>query len=109
MARTHKTARYHEPGFVYAMLRHGDRAIKIGLSGNPQKRLIDVMSYKANGRVSVLAQVRVSCMACSEAELHDLLQEFRLPPTQFTGTEWFRISEDTAKDALLVMETMEQI
>jgi hypothetical protein len=101
------TARDHFSGFLYAMIRHADLAIKIGYTRHdPKLRVLGVRSYKANGAVDLVYAVRVGCMVAAEKVTHHLLEDRRLPPSRYTGVEWFSI---TTADAIDVLRRFEVI
>ena len=92
--------RGHTPGYVYAIVRQEDGAIKLGYSKNLERRLQDIRSYKANKSSRFLSWQRVGCMACAESILHMRFKHRRLAPDFFSGTEWFYIFAKEALSAL---------
>jgi hypothetical protein len=94
--------RDHVPGYLYVFLRREDGAIKIGFSKNPAMRIVEVRSWKANGRVDFVAQVWTPCMRCSEFKAHSAVDSRRLPKSPFTQNEWFEISKQFAVEVIQV-------
>lgn len=93
--------RGHQPGHVYAFIRDVDGAIKLGYSIDPDTRIRQVRSFRRNGNVSKVITESVCCMACAEASLHRMFSDRRLPPSFWTGTEWFSITREEAVDAVV--------
>ncbi len=91
-------------GFIYAMVRESDHAIKIGLSIDPAKRAKAVNTYLANRPTTLLAYVAVDCMRAAEKAAHALIAHRQLPANQFTGDEWFSLTPTEAADLLAWLE-----
>ena len=77
---------YNKPGFVYAMLRASDGAVKIGISQDPAKRLYKVRAQYPETEITVLQKLYVEDMGKEEALLHDLF-------SQKKSGEWFCLDE----------------
>lgn len=80
---------YNEPGFVYAMERRSDGAVKIGISKSPEKRRYRVERQFPGDEVLLLAKCWVSDMGDAESRLHQRFvhchksgEWFRLPPKE---------------------------
>ena len=61
---------YNVPGYVYAMERSSDGAVKIGISTNPAKRLYRVRQQFPTCSVELLAAMHTDDMGATEAALH---------------------------------------
>jgi hypothetical protein len=79
---------YNRPGFVYAIQRASDKAVKIGVSTSPQTRLYKIRNHQKCD-CEMLAFLAVEDMGKKEAELHS---KFR--PSGHSG-EWFELSESS--------------
>jgi len=67
------TKNYHRPGFVYAVMRKSDRAIKIGITENPRKRLYKLrQQYKAE-ELEMLGFQKVTDMGRAKEQLLERL------------------------------------
>ena len=89
------------PGYLYAIERESDHAIKIGMSHKPRERFIGFRSsYEArHDRYSLLWIVPVGHMLDAEKSAHCKLQ----PQRMSKNSEWFRISRAVA------LVTLEQL
>lgn len=61
---------YNKPGFVYAMLRSSDGAVKVGISQDPSKRLYKIRAQFPGDEITVLAKLWVEDMGATEAGIH---------------------------------------
>ena len=84
---------YNEPGFIYAMQRSGDGAIKIGISKHPTKRAYRIRQQYPNEVITLLAQLHVDDMGAREKELHRLYSHCK-------DGEWFSLSENERVELL---------
>jgi hypothetical protein len=76
---------YNKPGYVYAMLRQSDGAIKIGASTKPKQRIYRIRLQFPGDQITMLGQSRVDDMGTEEGRLHQV----------FAGKasgEWFTLS-----------------
>jgi hypothetical protein len=76
---------YNKPGYVYAMLRQSDGAIKIGASTKPKQRIYRIRLQFPGDQITMLGQLRVDDMGTEEGRLHQV----------FAGKasgEWFTLS-----------------
>lgn len=92
--------RDHIPGYIYVFLRHDDGAVKIGYSRDPKKRVSEIATFKANGRVSYFSSQAVACMACAEVLAHGFAQHRRLPRCPHAGVEWFDLRPESAMQVI---------
>ena len=87
---------YNVPGYVYAMQRSSDGAVKIGISTTPAKRLYRVRQQFPTCTVELIGSAYTDNMGVAEAALH----------TQFANQviggagEWFALDDDDL-DSLL--------
>lgn len=86
------TGGYNKPGFLYAMQRASDGAIKIGISQSPQKRLYKIR-YQQKQPVEMLAFSHVDDMGVAEARMHERFADKK-------DGEWFVLNR-TEIDTLL--------
>lgn len=84
---------YNKPGFVYAMLRQSDAAVKIGISQDPAKRLYKVRAQYPGVQIDVIGKAYVEDMGSTEASLHQLY-------THCKSGEWFALSENEREELL---------
>jgi hypothetical protein len=66
------TAGYNKPGFVYAMRRDTDNAVKIGISQEPAKRLYKIRAQFPDAVITLIGKCYVEDMGTEEARLHQL-------------------------------------
>jgi hypothetical protein len=86
---------YNAPGFVYAMRRASDGAVKIGISVDPNKRLYKIKQQFKGDNISILATHYVENMGARESQLHAMFAHRK------TG-EWFGLNDDELKNLLYV-------
>lgn len=79
---------YNAPGFVYIAQRSMDRAVKIGISVDPAKRIYKLRQQFANQEIVLLAKHHVLDMGAEEEAAHSMFREHRL------DSEWFRLDEE---------------
>ncbi len=84
---------YNKPGYVYAMLRSSDGAVKIAISQDPSKRLYKIKAQYPKDEISVIGKLFVANMGSVEAALHSEFQHCK-------SGEWFGLTEGE-KDILL--------
>jgi hypothetical protein len=80
------TAGYNKPGFVYAMRRDTDGAVKIGISQEPAKRLYKVRAQYPEAVITVIGKRYVEDMGAEEANLHQLFRAKK-------SGEWFSLDD----------------
>lgn len=81
---------YNKPGFVYAMLRASDGAVKIGISQDPPKRLYKIRAQFSGDEITIIGKNYVQDMGATEAELHKIFQSKK-------SGEWFALDEKEVK------------
>jgi len=86
---------YNKPGFVYAMLRANDGAVKIGISQDPAKRLYKVRTQYPGIEINVIGKLYVEDMGASEAALHERFSHCK-------DGEWFALTDAERSNLLNV-------
>ena len=86
---------YNVPGFVYAMRRSGDGAIKIGIATQPSNRLYRVRRRFPDQVVDLLAAMHTEDMGATEAALHRKYAQHSI-----AGGEWFALPSDLENELL---------
>ena len=87
------TSNYNRPGFVYAVVREEDGAVKIGISQNPSKRLYKIRAQYPGCSLTLIGERHVPDMGAAEAGLHARFAHCK-------SGEWFSLTPDE-KEALL--------
>lgn len=87
------------PGWLYAIRRKSDSAIKLGISSKPSARLSAIRGYSPFSRhgkdeFSMLFRVRVQDMLASERLVHRQMEAFRIEG------EWFALDSHQAREVL---------
>lgn len=85
-----ETRKIYRTGFMYAIQRKSDGAIKIGISAKPRQRLCTIRCTRSEDQFRLVATVPVSSMRETEKLAHRALSGWRV---EF---EWFRIDVDSA-------------
>lgn len=86
-------SQYNKPGFVYAMLRHGDGCVKIGISQDPAKRLYKIRAQYPGDKIEVIGKKYVEDMGATEAEIHATFSHCK-------DGEWFALTQDEREHLL---------
>ncbi|MFM0439265.1 GIY-YIG nuclease family protein [Paraburkholderia strydomiana] len=84
---------YNKPGFVYAMLRQSDGAVKIGISQDPSKRLYKVRAQYPSVQIDVIGKAYVDDMGSTEAALHQTYSHCK-------NGEWFALTGSEREELL---------
>lgn len=77
---------YNKEGFVYAMRRSSDGAVKIGISQDPAKRLYKVRAQFPADEIKVIGKAYVQDMGAKEQDLHTLFASKK-------SGEWFSLTD----------------
>lgn len=88
-------AEHNVPGFVYAMRRASDGAIKIGISAQPEKRRYQVGRQFPGVAIALLAKRYVDDMGAAEGRLHALY-------AHRASGEWFSLDANETRELLMV-------
>lgn len=95
----------HESGYLYALRRSLDGAIKIGRTKRDVKyRVAELGHPTGNGLVHVVYTVLVGCMVTAERTAHQWAADRRLMPCAVTGREWFRLDP---REAMFLLRRFE--
>lgn len=79
------TKKYNDAGFVYAIERPSDGAIKIGIAKNVENRLYK-LRYATKENLNLIAYKAVEDMGLEESKLHETFSSSRL------NGEWFTLN-----------------
>ncbi len=88
---------YNAPGFVYAIQRASDGAVKIGISVNPTKRLYKLRYENKTQSLEMLAFIRVDDMGKEEALLHDKYKHC-------ASGEWFSMTAVEVSELIFTLK-----
>jgi hypothetical protein len=94
------TTEYNIPGYVYAMRRASDGAVKIGVSSNPTSRLYKIR-YQLKENIELLATQKVERMGEAEAEFHRQYAHCK-------HGEWFTLSESETFTLISTLQGKDQ-
>jgi len=82
--------KYNETGFVYALRRKSDNAVKIGIALNVENRVRKIRYAHKGDVLTLMGVVQTQDMGATEKEIHAHWQEYCI------GGEWFAIPDDVA-------------
>jgi hypothetical protein len=77
---------YNKPGYLYAVRRASDGAIKIGIAINPINRLYKLRQQHKPDALEMLDCIQVEDMGMSEMKAHEKLASKRI------SSEWFTLN-----------------
>ena len=90
---------YNKPGFVYAMERLSDRAIKIGISAHPEKRIYKIRQQYPNDEITLIAKKYFDNMGEIETQIHNVFSAKK-------QGEWFQLSTQEKDHLLFILASL---
>ena len=91
------TTLYNKPGYIYAVKRENDGAVKIGIALNPENR-INKIRYKERISLEILLTQFVDDMGKTEHEIHE-----KYINEKIIG-EWFNLSQAQVNDLISTLK-----
>lgn len=82
---------YAKPGYVYAIGRRADGAVKLGVSVNPRNRIKKIRAQFRGQDLAILGSIWTEDMGSLERSLHETLA------AKSAGGEWFHLSDSDLK------------